>query len=387
MNKFRKEASTDYASLNIDAVDGVLDFLATYRILFNQEPRYSRTFDIKDINTDSVESLKKEITSVKEYLISNNLEEEVDFFIKEYYSGTQEVICIFYGHKFCIEISRCEYQSSSVFTFSAALGFGQYNDAIFTNLIKKYESRIGNTYKNHKSKIYVINKTDNGLNLVSFPIKNNTPKEKGIEFEDLYNDDFFPKSDRIIEFLSTPLNLRENNGIVVLQGKYGTGKTNYLRHLIRQLNKKIIFLPPELSSELANPGFVTFLMDHSDSLLIIEDAENVLKTREAGGNQAVANLLNMSDGILGDALSLQIICTLNAEIEHIDKALLREGRLIEMYEFCELTEEKTLSLFRKLYGDDAVPPKKEMTLSQIFKCEQFERNNSEKPTEVKFGFY
>jgi len=94
----------------------------------------------------------------------------------------------------------------------------------------------------------------------------------------------------------------------------------------------------------------------------------------------------MSDGILGDALSLQIVCTLNADSEHIDKALLREGRLIELHEFTALDEKKTENLFKKLYGEDAEPPKKEMTLSQIFKCTDFERREAEKPEKVKFGF-
>lgn len=382
-----RKLDSQYTNLNIDAVDGILDGVASYRVLFNEEPRYVRTFDIKDINTDNMDAIQKEIASISEHFTTNDMIEGEDFRIKEYYSGSNEVMCIFYGDKFTVELSRYEYQSSSVFTFSCSLGYGDYGSSVLRELIKKYEARIGSTFKDHSSKIYVINKTDNGLSLVNFPIRKNAAKEMGIEFEDLYNDDFFPKSERIIKFLQTPAEERESNGIVVLQGKYGTGKTNYLRYLIRMLNKKIIFLPPELSAELANPGFVTFLMDHSDSVLIIEDAENVLKTREAGGNQAVANLLNMSDGILGDALSLQIICTLNADMEHIDKALLREGRLIEMYEFNELSEEKTAALFNKIYGEDAIPPKKEMTLSQIFKCEQFERNVSERPEKGKFGFY
>ncbi len=372
--------------LNIDAVDGVLDALGTYRVLFREEPRYIRTFDVKDIDTDNIQVLKGEITKISNHLKNAGMTEGEDFFIKESYSGKSEIMCVFYGDHFAIELSRYEYQSTSVFTFSVALSYSQYENVIFTSLIKKYEKRLGKTLKDHSSKIYVINRKENGLSLVNFPIRKNAAKEKGIEFEELYNDDFFPKSERIIEFLKTPAEKRDSNGIVVLQGKYGTGKTNYLRHLIRKLNKKIIFLPPELSAELANPGFVTFLMDHSDSVLIIEDAENVLKTREAGGNQAVANLLNMSDGILGDALSLQIICTLNADMDHIDKALLREGRLVEMYEFKELSEEKTTALFAKLYGEDAIPPKKEMTLSQIFKCEQFERGIIERPEKAKFGF-
>lgn len=373
--------------INIDAVDSPLDSLASYRSLFGgAEPRFTRTIMVKDKEITDHSVLQSEVEFIKNYFLERNMVENEDFFIRSYVNNTAESIHIIYGKGFAAELTHYEYQPNEHFTFAISMSDEQYNNNTMLGIIDYYEKRIGKDFKEHIFKIYVINKTENGLNLVNFPIRKNASQDLGIEFSDLYNDDFYPKSERIIKFLTMDADKRTNNGIIVLQGKYGTGKTNYLRHLIRNVNKKIIFLPPELSLELANPGFVTFFMDHPDSILIIEDSETVLKTREAGGNQAVANLLNMSDGILGDALSLQIICTLNAEMEHIDKALLREGRLVEMHEFNELSEEKTEKLFKKLYGDDAVPPVKEMTLSQIFKCEDFERRKEESPEKLKFGF-
>lgn len=237
-----------------------------------------------------------------------------------------------------------------------------------------------NVKVNHTSKVHIIYKDEYGLSLKPFKIKKNS--ENDITIEELYNEDFLEVSKRIEHALSSS-NDTSANGITLLHGDVGTGKTSYLRHLIRTINKKIIYLPPDLSVEISSPAFISFLMEHPNSILIIEDAETVLKTREAGGNQAVSNILNMSDGILGDALSLQIICTFNADIEDIDKALLREGRLIDIYSFTALSEERTRNLYTKLY--DRAPPDKEMTLAQIFNDDQYNRNKNkeEKPS---FGF-
>jgi len=369
-----------------DTADTALSHLTLYRTLFNHEPRLIREISLRDTEMVDTSVILKQAEIIDQSLNQAGWVEGRDFSKTEFIGDGTNALINFFGKTFTLGIVHHDYWGSATFTFIACLGSEVYENKVLNGIIKQFEDRIGNRIKESGSKIYVINKTDNGLNLVNFPIRKNSSKDRGVEFEDLYNDDFFPVSEKIIAFLKTHPDERDSNGIIVLQGGYGTGKTNYLRHLIRHVNKKIIFLPPELSTELANPGFVTFFMDHPDSILIIEDAETVLKTREAGGNQAVANLLNMSDGILGDALSLQIVCTLNAESEHIDKALLREGRLIELYEFNELSKEKTERLFKKLHGEDAIPPKDELTLSQIFKCDDYKRKVDKESKKVSFGF-
>jgi ATP-dependent 26S proteasome regulatory subunit len=72
----------------------------------------------------------------------------------------------------------------------------------------------------------------------------------------------------------------------------------------------------------------------------------------------------MTDGILGDCLSLQVIATLNTPREKIDKALLRKGRLIAEHEFQELSEENVKKLFDKLkIKKDVTKP---LTLTEIY---------------------
>lgn len=159
----------------------------------------------------------------------------------------------------------------------------------------------------------------------------------------------------------------KNKGIVLLHGEMGTGKTSYLRTLMNmEIDKKIIYVPPDMASMLASPDIISFLESEcNDSIIIIEDAENVLQTREAGGNQAVSNMLNTSDGILGDILKIQFVCTFNSSLEMIDPALRRPGRLIAEYEFKKLSVDKAKALIDKLYGIEYTE-NKELTLAEIY---------------------
>ncbi len=50
-----------------------------------------------------------------------------------------------------------------------------------------------------------------------------------------------------------------------------------------------------MAKEISSPDFLPFLMQYPNSILIIEDAENIVKDRNESlvPSQAVANLLNL----------------------------------------------------------------------------------------------
>ena len=60
-------------------------------------------------------------------------------------------------------------------------------------------------------------------------------------------------------------------------------------------DKTLIYIPPDMANEIASPRFLPFLMEHENAILIIEDAENIIKDRNESSapTQAVANLLNL----------------------------------------------------------------------------------------------
>jgi len=131
--------------------------------------------------------------------------------------------------------------------------------------------------------------------------------------------------------------LRErNSGLSIFEGKPGTGKTYYLRHLTGVLKEshRFYFIPTAMMSVLSKPEFTGFwaeqrrLHEQSRFVVILEDSDSALMTRASDNRDQVSSILNLSDGMLADFLRLQIICTINCSTADIDPALLRPGRLV-----------------------------------------------------------
>jgi hypothetical protein len=180
-----------------------------------------------------------------------------------------------------------------------------------------------------------------------FSLKSN-PVQDGFEIKDLdlnYGEGFEKFHNDLMQRFQT-----QSKGLVLFHGEPGTGKTYYIRHLLRKMTasgKIVIYMPPNMVDFLMEPGFLTFIsqeVKHYSQkglfcVLLIEDAEPLLAARDSEVRiQGVTNLLNMTDGILNDMLNMQIICTFNVNIERLDKALLRPGRLLARKEFKPLAE-------------------------------------------------
>ncbi len=187
--------------------------------------------------------------------------------------------------------------------------------------------------------INIMNTSSSGLELTRLEIK-----KTDLEIDSHYNDDF-KAIDLVIK---KRLNINQDKGIILLHGVPGTGKTTYIKHLIANVTKDVIFMPSNIAASLTNPDFMTLLMNHPNSILVIEDAENIVTSRNHRGSSPVSAILNLSDGILSDCLNIQIICSFNTDLTNVDTALLRKGRLIAKYEFGKLDTLKANTLSRKL---------------------------------------
>lgn len=174
-------------------------------------------------------------------------------------------------------------------------------------------------------------------------------KEMNIDLESHYGTGFEKISDKIIEYTSD----ENKNGLIILHGIPGTGKTSYLRWLSGKAKRNFVYIPTEIVGQLSSTGFASFLMHNTGLTFIVEDAETVLMAREDGqANSQVASILNMTDGIQGDIFNSQFICTFNTDLDRVDKALLRPGRLLVEHEFKALSVDDSNKLLTKL-GKDA----------------------------------
>ncbi len=161
-----------------------------------------------------------------------------------------------------------------------------------------------------------------------------------------YGNDFVLWEAELIQRLQS-----QTNGLVVLRGDPGVGKSSFLRHLIARLAKthRAFLVPTSHFGMLSSPempGFWAGLNYRSNlqNVVLLEDAEALLGRRDGTNDAQVSNLLNMSDGLLGDSMKVQIIATVNASLDRLDPAITRRGRLTGYRQFRRLTRPEALRL-------------------------------------------
>lgn len=139
-------------------------------------------------------------------------------------------------------------------------------------------------------------------------------------------------------------------------------------------------MPNQMFTQLEAPSFINFFANHQDSIIVIEDAEALLTERKEG-NTSISTLLNLTDGMLGEALRIKVVCTFNCDISQIDSALKRKGRLKFSYDFKELTVEKTNALLEKAGHEHT--SEEPMVLTNII---NFDIDQYEKEDKPRIGF-
>ena len=219
---------------------------------------------------------------------------------------------------------------------------------------------------------YVIHGS-NGFDVTDFPLRDYI----NININENYNDGL--PHDDIVRFLTS----KDESGLVLLSGLPGTGKSFYIRHLITNLNDRdFIIINESCLAYISDPSFLKLMMKYNNSVIILEDCERILVDRN-NGNSLIGTLLNLSDGIISDAFNLKFICTFNADIASIDKAILRKGRLKVKYEFDKLTADKTEALGKKLGKD--IKKGESLTLADIYNYDVTPDAGGKKKKTIGFG--
>ena len=199
-------------------------------------------------------------------------------------------------------------------------------------------------------------------------------KTINVDIKKNYNDDFAEVYDKLCKIVEK----EDKPGLVLLYGEPGTGKSTILKNLISQYpDREFVFLDDQLLHNASPEKLMSYFLESQNTIFILEDCEKSLTSRDKGYNPVMSTLLNLTDGIIADVLGIKLFCTFNTNLNNIDKALLRKGRLTLKYEFKKLNKEKASVLI-----DEEV--KNDMSLADIYNYK--EENDFSKKEERRIGF-
>lgn len=172
--------------------------------------------------------------------------------------------------------------------------------------------------------------------------------------------------------------IREDKaGLIMLYGKPGTGKTSLVKSLINDNREtNFIFVDTSVCESISDGLFLDFLQDNKNAVIVFEDCEKLLSSREHSHNESIGTILNLTDGIIAESMKIKFICTFNCDLEKVDEALLRKGRLSLKYEFKELSLEKTKAIYPEA--------KEPMTLADAHNA--YKKNDFSEKKQRKIGF-
>ena len=140
----------------------------------------------------------------------------------------------------------------------------------FVDELSKEILRFTIKHRNNKCISFIVNRDNN---LTTKPLKINSKK---INMDWHYNDNFKEINNKII----SKLRINNSKGLFLFYGEPGTGKSTYIKYLIQKVRKEVIFLSPKMAANIDNMSFIEFLLENPNKILVIEDAEELIVSRD-----------------------------------------------------------------------------------------------------------
>lgn len=158
--------------------------------------------------------------------------------------------------------------------------------------------------------------------------------------------------------------INSSSSILLLMGPAGVGKTSFVRNMIklREMHPAISYDPKIMLSE---NFLVEFITNNDHDLLVIEDADVLLSSREFEGNAEMNKFLNIGDGLIKFPRKKIIFTTNILSTSKIDEALIRPGRCFDIVHFRALTFSEANAAASKM-GLDALTEERDYPISEIF---------------------
>lgn len=155
-----------------------------------------------------------------------------------------------------------------------------------------------------------------------------------------------------------------DNGLVIMSGPPGTGKTYLIRSLLSELigERDAIICSPAIKF-LTEANLITMVTERFNRpIIVLEDLGDIL-TKEAAQThvEARSNILNLSEGLLSMFMDAIIIMTFNNPIENIDPAVIRPGRCLSNIHIGSLPYEQVCKLLPNMKLEE-----KSYTLAEVY---------------------
>ncbi len=154
----------------------------------------------------------------------------------------------------------------------------------------------------------------------------------------LIDDDVYPEINitKLAEqFMTAP------DKILVLTGAPGTGKSTFIRHLIKNYcDEHVMHYTKDLQVMVSD----SFWKTDEDDIILLDDYDLPLNER----NEIMTRILTSSNGVFTEGP--RIVITTNQKITDIDPALLRPGRCFDVIEMKPMCREQAHGLWCKKFN-------------------------------------
>lgn len=168
--------------------------------------------------------------------------------------------------------------------------------------------------------------------------------------------------------------LQRRSGLTLLHGPAGTGKTFFIRHLIAVLRHSHIFyaIPASCHGLLSDPHQVGFWSAEKEQypdrqfVIVLEDVDSLLLERKPDNEGPLSNLLNLTEGLLGDLIEPRVLCTVNCDRQRLDPAVIRPGRLVASWHFDRMAPEAAKRLAKAQNLPDIMDGQFDYSLAEIY---------------------
>lgn len=174
--------------------------------------------------------------------------------------------------------------------------------------------------------------------------------------------------------------LESDANILILLGDPGTGKTTFIRELIVK-NGLDAMITYEEELMMGSDRIYMDLITEDQDILILEDADLMLQSRDKDGNKIMSKLLNVSDGLMKNRKKIIFTgnITYNA-LQSADHALIRPGRCFDVQNFRSLTYDEAEKASNVMGIDMPTHKFNEITLAKLTNKDYVE------PELAKIGF-